>query len=73
MYIECFAGKVKDTERINLRVTAELEGFGVAVCTNNTVITNARVNGKKDQTILTYSEENRKICSVFLQDLHWYE
>lgn len=30
-------------------MTAELEGFGVAVCTNNTVITNARINGKKDQ------------------------
>ncbi|XP_078330281.1 intermembrane lipid transfer protein VPS13A-like isoform X6 [Crassostrea virginica] len=37
--------KEKDDTRINLRVTAELAGFGVALCTNRDVITNARING----------------------------
>ena len=45
-----FLGKEKDKEkddtRINLRVTAELAGFGVALCTNRDVITNARINGR---------------------------
>lgn len=46
-----------------MRVTAELEGFGVAVCTNNSVITHARINGRKDQNILNFSpppKKNRK-------------
>ncbi|XP_056003796.1 intermembrane lipid transfer protein VPS13A-like isoform X2 [Ostrea edulis] len=49
--------ETEDTEnRINLRVTAELEGFGVAMCTNDNVITNIQINGISAGVILQNSK-----------------
>uniref|UniRef100_K1PWM0 Vacuolar protein sorting-associated protein 13C n=1 Tax=Magallana gigas TaxID=29159 RepID=K1PWM0_MAGGI len=63
-------GKVKDTERINLRVTAELEGFGVAVCTNNTVITNARINGISAGVVI---QDSKTVVTSELREVTVYD
>jgi hypothetical protein len=54
--------EIEDREnRINMRVTAELEGFGVTMCTNDNVITNIQINGKIRMFFPAQFRKNNKL------------